>query len=298
MNILPSTRNLGSVRRRASATVARYKEISATRDSSALAATLTFYGAIAVVPLLLLSLRACALVTSASWVEARGDDVASLLPDALGARSVVLQLVSAGAELSLLHCVLAIFPATFYGEGLRRALISRRRPRPTSFDGWRGRLALVPVAVVAPLLLLGVLASAEWLADATTGGGVAALLLRVWLGFVVVWLVLGVLVAGAYSIVAAEDIPFTVVWWCAAVTASFIAGFVQGFVLFLAIPVSLGAPFGGLTTVGAAIAIGLWMWVLHVLLITGWTFTQATAQVVAQGPRADDAPPPGVEPAR
>ncbi len=154
------------------------------------------------------------------------------------------------------------------------------------------------MAVVAPLLLLGVLASAEWLADATTGGGVAALVLRVWLGFVIVWLVLGVLVAGAYSIVAAEDIPFAVVWWCAAVTASFIAGFVQGFVLFLAIPVSLGAPFGGLTSVGAAIAIGLWMWVLHVLLITGWTFTQATAQVVAQGPRADDAPPPGVGPAR
>lgn len=297
MNRSTKTPEGRSLRQWSSFTAARYKDISAERDENALAATLTFYGAISVVPLLLLALRACALLTSPDWVIARGADVATLLPDALGARAVVHDLVGAGAGLTVLHCLLAVFPATFYGEGIRRSLTARR-PRRRSFEGWRGRLALVPVALAASVLLLGFLAAAGWLADATTGGGVAALVVRVFLGFNVVFLMLCVLVGGAFALVAAEPLPIRVVLWCSAATASILAGFLQGFVLFLAIPVSLGAPFGGLTAVGAVVAIGLWMWVLHVILIAGWTFTQACARARRLRPTSAGGPPPSVEPVR
>jgi membrane protein len=58
-------------------------------------------------------------------------------------------------------------------------------------------------------------------------------------------------------------------------TSAVISGFLQGFLLFLAIPIDVGIPFGGLDVVGATVAIGLWLFVLHVLLLTGWAATDA-----------------------
>lgn len=52
-------------------------------------------------------------------------------------------------------------------------------------------------------------------------------------------------------------------------------GFLQGFVLFLALPLDLGAPFGGLTVVGGVVALGFWLFLLHLVVIAGWLFTQA-----------------------
>ena len=49
----------------------------------------------------------------------------------------------------------------------------------------------------------------------------------------------------------------------------------QGFVLFLSLPLDLGAPFGGLDVVGGVVAIGLWLFALHVVLIVGWLATEA-----------------------
>jgi membrane protein len=58
-------------------------------------------------------------------------------------------------------------------------------------------------------------------------------------------------------------------------TAACLSGFLQGFVLFLALPLRLGAPFGGLTVVGGVVAIGFWLFLLHVVLLVCWLLTQA-----------------------
>src|SRR3712207_6944312 len=50
----------------------------------------------------------------------------------------------------------------------------------------------------------------------------------------------------------------------------------QGFVLFLALPLRLGAPFGGLDVVGGIVAIGLWVFALHVVLVIGWLDRKST----------------------
>ncbi|WP_243636693.1 YihY/virulence factor BrkB family protein [Rhodococcus sp. Eu-32] len=243
-------------------------------DLSLVAGGLTFYAAIAVVPVLLLALRAATVVTSPEWVLSRMADVAELLPDALGARSAVITLAEAGATLSLLGVLIAIFPATFYGEGLRRALVAYR-PVDENLTGWRGRALVLPFVLLSPFLVVVMLRLAEWLADATTSGGVGSLALRVWIGFIGTWLVLAVAVSWVFAVVGPGLPRATVVAAGALVTASFLAGFAQGFVLFLAIPVDLGAPFGGLTVIGAVIAAGLWMFLLHVLLLVGWALTLA-----------------------
>ena len=64
-------------------------------------------------------------------------------------------------------------------------------------------------------------------------------------------------------------------------TGSFLAGFLHGFQLFLAIPVDVGIPFGGLGVVGGVVAAGLWLYVLHVVLLGGWAVTQSLEERVA-----------------
>lgn len=54
------------------------------------------------------------------------------------------------------------------------------------------------------------------------------------------------------------------------VLAAVLTGFLHGFVLFLAIPVDWSIPFGGLPFAGDVVALGLWLFGLHVVLLTGY----------------------------
>ena len=58
-------------------------------------------------------------------------------------------------------------------------------------------------------------------------------------------------------------------------TGSFVAGFLHGFQWFLAIPVDVGVPFGGLGSIGGVVAAGLWLYLLHAVVLVGWAATSA-----------------------
>jgi membrane protein len=51
-------------------------------------------------------------------------------------------------------------------------------------------------------------------------------------------------------------------------------------VLFLDLPLDLGAPFGYLTVVGGVVALGLWLFVLHVVVVCGWLLTQSLDELL------------------
>lgn len=252
------------------------------QDTALVAGGLTFYAAIAIVPLLLLTTRAASALTSSEWVVDRFADMAVLLPDTLGARAALSALVQAGIGLGPLGIVVALFPATFYGEGLRRAL-TQFTPVSERFLGWRGRVLVLPFVLLAPVLLSVLLAASAGLRQFTTDGGPGELALRVWLGFQCLWLVLAVPLGWVYGAIAPHRIRWQVLIVGSLVASSFIAGFVQGFVLFLAIPVDLGAPFGGLDVIGGGIAVALWMFLLHVLVLVGWVAIYSYDQVSATG---------------
>lgn len=251
-------------------------------DTALVAGGLTFYAAIAIVPLLLLTLRATSALTSEQWVRDSAAAMTMLLPDALGARGALTTLVDAGITLSPLGIAVALFPATFYGEGLRRAL-ARFTPRTERFVGWRGRLLVLPFVALAPLLAIAVLAAADGLNAVTTGGGVPAMILRVWLGFQCIWLVLAVPLAWVYRVIAPHRIGRGTLLVGSLCVSSIVAGFVWGFVLFLAIPVDLGAPFGGLVVIGGGIAVALWMFLLHVIVLVGWVMLYRFDRFSADG---------------
>jgi membrane protein len=246
-------------------------------DLALYAAGITFYAGIAVVPALVIALWLTAAVVGADRVAELGSSMAAALPSPLGAPQVVRNLVRAGIGLPGAVVIAALLPASLYGEGLRRAFVSLCGPAvpggpPGTLIGWRGRLLLLPLFVVAPALLLPVLLITPTLARLLANGGFSAAL-GVGMAFLVDWLVLWLVLAWIYRVMGARRPAWAAVAWGSGATASMLAGFLQGFALFLTIPLNLGLPFGGFTAIGATVAVGLWLYLLHVLVLIGYPLT-------------------------
>jgi membrane protein len=56
-------------------------------------------------------------------------------------------------------------------------------------------------------------------------------------------------------------------------TAANLSGFLHGFVLFCSLPLDLGVPFGGFTEIGGMVAVGLWLYLFHVIVLAGYAAT-------------------------
>jgi membrane protein len=251
------------------------------RDLALIAAGLTFYAGIAVVPLLLLALSLTAALTSPQEVQALGERLASLFPEGAGAPAAVQRLVDAGVALDGWGVLLALLPMTLYGEGLRRALLRFSR-REEAFTAWRGRVAALPLLLIAPVTLYPLLLAAEAMAALAEEGGAGATVGRIAVGFYSVLAGLTIPLIWGFRVVGAVRFGRPALVVGALFTAACLSGFLQGFVLFLALPLDLGAPFGGLDVVGGVVAIGLWLFALHVVLICGWLTTQALDELLAE----------------
>ncbi|NHC13355.1 YihY/virulence factor BrkB family protein [Motilibacter sp. E257] len=244
------------------------------RDVALVSAGLTFYAGIAVVPSLLVAIWAASLAVGNAQLDEWARTLGEALPEALGAPDAARALVEAALDLSVLGALIAAFPASLYGEGLRRSFLALER-RTEALAGWRGRLRALPLLVVAPLAVMGVLLTTPWLARFFDSGRPGPTALGVFIALVADWLVLSLPLSYTYRVVGRSTRTWASALWSGFTTASFISGFLQGFVLFLALPLDLGAPFGGLTVIGAVVAVGLWMWVLHMVLLVGYTLTLA-----------------------
>ena len=241
-------------------------------------AALTFYAALALVPTLLVAARLAVLLVGPERMRELSASLEDALPQALDAGPVARSLIESGIDLGLLGVVVAVLPASLYGEGLRRACASLGGVDGGRFAGWRGRLGALPVVVVAPGLLVGVLAVTPLLAD-LLGTGPARTALGTYIGLNVTWIALSVVLAWVFVAVVPDAPPPRQAVAGAVVTAAFVAGFLQGFVLFLSLPLDLGLPFGGLTGVGAAVAVLLWLWVLHLVVLVGWVATRQAGRL-------------------
>jgi membrane protein len=242
------------------------------RDLALIAAGLTFYAGIAVVPALVLAFGLTAWLTSAERVQELGGRVADLLPPDLGAPDAVTRLVEAGIGLEPLGALLALLPLSLYGEGLRRALL-RFSSREEGMTGWRGRLAALPLVLLSPFLLYPLLLVASEMADLAEQEGAGPVLARTAIGFYAVLAALTLPLGWGFRVVGGGQVHRPALVVGALFTAACVSGFLQGFVLFLSLPLDLGAPFGGLEVVGGVVAIGLWLFLLHLVVLIGWLLT-------------------------
>jgi membrane protein len=118
------------------------------------------------------------------------------------------------------------------------------------------------------------------MADLAETGGPGATTARIAVGFYGVLAALTIPLAWGFRVVGGGRVRWRALGAGALFTAACLSGFLQGFVLFLSLPLDLGAPFGGLSVVGGVVALGLWLFLLHLVVLVGWLLTQALDDVL------------------
>ncbi|MET7423370.1 YhjD/YihY/BrkB family envelope integrity protein [Dactylosporangium sp. NPDC005555] len=245
------------------------------RDLNLHAAAVTFYGAVAVVPVALLTVRLAGLIAGAGRIRDLAGPVIAAMPDRLGAGRATAVLVDAGLGMSWPLTLIALVPATWYGEGLRRAFVSLTESGSPA--GWRGRLLILPVLAAAPALLLGLLLVLPGAARRLQDGGWSSVAAVV-VSFLATWLALSPAFVMVYRWCAPPSPAWAPTVAVGAFTAANVSGFAHGFVLFWSLPLDLGAPFGGLDAIGAVVAVLLWLYVFHLLTLIGYGATLQAAR--------------------
>lgn len=247
------------------------------RDVALHAAAVTFYAGIAVVPVALLAIWITGGVAGADRVRELTGATIAALPDRIGAPGALAALIDAGLRLTPVLALASLLPATLYGEGLRRAFVSLRGPGGgENLVGWRGRLLWLPLLAATPALLLAMFLALPATSSLWVRGGwysVAAVILS----FLAAWIVLTPVIIWVYRYVAPGRPAWLATIGIGSFTAANLSGFLHGFVLFCALPIDLGTPFGGFTEIGAMVAVGLWLYLFHVIVLAGYTATRTAS---------------------
>lgn len=249
------------------------------RDLSLHAAAISFYGAIAVVPVALLAIWLTGLLAGADRVRRLTAYPLRVMPDAIGADRAAAALVEAGLDLTPLLALAALLPASFYGEGLRRAFVSvaARHGGDESLVGWRGRLLLLPLLAAAPALLLATLMALPVTTRLVRQGGWAEVF-GVVISFLAVWLALTPVLFWVFRVVGPGRPDGLATLVVGSFTAANLSGFLHGFLLFCSLPLKLGVPFGGFDAIGAVVAVLLWLFLFHVIVLAGYSATLALSR--------------------
>jgi membrane protein len=246
------------------------------RDLALHAAAVTFYAGIAVVPIALLAIWITGWIVGADRVRRLTGHTIAALPDAIGAPRALAALIEAGLQLPPLFALASLLPATLYGEGLRRAFVSLRAPGGEPRVGWRGRLLWLPLLAAAPALLLAMFLALPATSGLWVRGGWYSVL-GVVLSFLAAWIVLTPVVIWVYRYVAPGRPRWLSTILVGSFTAANLSGFLHGFVLFCSLPINLGAPFGGFDEIGGTVAIGLWLYLFHVIVLAGYAATRSAS---------------------
>jgi membrane protein len=266
------------------AVLAEVRDTLRGRDLVLWAAGLTFFAGLAVVPLLLLALRGAAVLFGRDLVTDGARQLAASLPDAHDPTAALVGLADAAVNASWLPLAAALLPATLYGEGLRRGLGQVSGAPVTGGTGWTGRAGFLPVLLVAPLLIALPLSTTAVVAPLYDRGGWSTLL-GVVLSFHIDLVPVCVAVVSVFALAGPAALPPKAVLAAGFAVGAVLTGFSHGFVLFLAIPVDWDLPFGGLPTVGAVAALGLWLFALHIVLLLGYRTALSTYTVLHQNDR-------------
>jgi membrane protein len=158
--------------------------------------------------------------------------------------------------------------------------------------GWRGRVLWLPLLAAAPALLLALFLALPVTSGLWVRGGWPAVA-GVVLSFLAIWLLLTPVVVWVYRGVAPGRPEWLATVLVGSFTAANLSGFLHGFVLFCSLPLDLGAPFGGFTEIGGVVAVGLWLYLFHVIVLAGFAATRSASAYQRSRPaRARDPRPP------
>jgi len=261
---------------------------AAGHDLMLVAAGLTLYAGIAIVPLLLLGLYGAGLVIEPGRVAVLVRDLAAFAPPTMGARAIVRSLAAAGPTLGVGSLIASVLAATTYGEGMLRAvdaLEGERRGNRTL----AGRIRVLPYVGVFPLVTVAGLLTVAVLPD-VLGGGTTGQVLGVYLTFWIGWLSATALLVVLYRLFSARRLRWAATLWGALATGSFLAGMSLGWVLVLRYGVAVGRAFGGSDDVGRVVLFTVYLLLVQVTVLVGYLLVLSVDAHLAP-PRRPPHPP-------
>jgi uncharacterized BrkB/YihY/UPF0761 family membrane protein len=240
------------------------------QDLFLFSAGLAFYALVSLAPLVILVMWVISLVLGDERVRQLAADMGKVAPKGIGADQALRKVANLGTTVGAWAILTAIWPATAYGAGLRRAFDRLSRKRDEQFKGLRGRglglLVLIPLFVLGSLIsaYAGTEAAGNGTAGAIAGGAVALVT-----GFVGA----AVAIVLIYRIFPPSPMPWREIRRATLVAAGGISLLSVAFAAFLA----SGANFEDhYITSGLAgvVLLGVWLFLANAMLLVGYKAAQ------------------------
>jgi membrane protein len=251
------------------------------------AAGLTFYAAIAVVPLLLVAWWVTSLVLGDEVVTTLTLALAEYAPTSLGLQAGVRSLGQVGPRLGIASFAAALIPATSYGDGLVRAM-DRIAERDRRAKGVRGRLLGLVFVAALPPVVMAELGAVAVLPEALGFTG-RFNLVSVAVAFVVGWLSATLLVGVLYRAFSPRPIQAGALAVGAALTGSFLSGMSLTWLFLLRFGVDVGIAFGGSDLLGTLVVAAVYLYLVQVVLLGGYVLSLVLARVAGRsGDRSEE----------
>jgi membrane protein len=250
------------------------------QDLFLFSAGLAFYALVSIAPLVILVMWVTSLVLGDERVHQLAADLGRAAPEGIGADQALRKVANLGTTVGAWAMLTAIWPATAYGAGLRRAFDRLSRKREEQFKGLRGRgLGLL---VLMPVFVLGSLVSA-YVGTEAAGNGPAGAIAGVAVALVTGFVGASIAIVLIYRIFPPSRMSWPEIGRATVVAAGGIAVLSVAFVAFLASGTNFEDHY---ITSGLAgiVLLGVWLFLANALLLVGYKAGQQVT-AVAKGRR-------------
>jgi YihY family inner membrane protein len=232
------------------------------------AASLAFFALISLPPSALIGLWIAGAVAGEARIETLGERVASMAPGDLEADNMIVGLVDVATTLGWVSVLAALWPATAYGADLARAFDRLTPTGRRPLDGIRGRVLVIVVIALLPLLVLAALLlvlfipqlMGEELALRLAGYAVAAVAaVAAMTGFL----------ALLYDLFSPADVGYRAALTGGAYAAGAITAISIGYAVYLRVGADFTDRYGS-SAFATVILLGLWLYLTNGALLGGY----------------------------
>jgi len=230
------------------------------------ASGLSFYALVSIVPLAIFVVWVTSLILGDQRIHSFAGELKRVAPKNLDAGRFVQRVADLGTTLGLPALVTALWPASSYGAGLRRAFDHVGPKNPKEARGLKGRgLALI---VLLPLFVMGSLIG-SYAGTALVGKGTLARVLGVLLALVIGFAGTAVGVALIYWIFPPERMELRSILRGTAWSAATISLLSLGFVAVIGAGSNLAEHYGT-SGIGVLVMLAVWLFLSNALLLVGY----------------------------
>ena len=240
-------------------------ERSRNQDILLFASGVSFYALVSAVPLAIFVVWIVSLIVGDQRIHSIASDLRRVAPKNLNVGEFVNRVASLGTSLGVPALITALWPASSYGAGLRRAFDRIGPKNPRELKGLKGRgLALV---VLLPLFVMGSLIG-SYAGTAVLGNGTWQLAVGIPLSLLIGFVGTAIGVALIYWIFPPERMPLRQILKGTLWSAATISLLSLGFTIF-ANTVDFQNHYGT-AGVAAIVLLAVWLFLANALLLVGF----------------------------